>query len=441
MLRRTGLTLLIIWICTAVWAQDAPADFIEAEVDNRAPYIGQPVLFTWRWFLSAANAGSTNDSTRVQLPDFAGFGQEAVPASDPQSQLINGRQYQVITQQIVLYPLQDGSLTIAPIRITTPETPFAPASLLETQPIILNVQPLPPNAPASFKNAIGQFDLSSAVSTTAMTAGQPVTFTVRLTGTGNITQALAPELPSLNGWRIYPQPARLEQSTPQVGTRIFEWTLIPLQAGAQRLPSIEFSYFSPQTQAYQTLQTAPITLDVMPGAAPQATLMPDLTPVEIALPATPALKSVPATPGTSDPGIGMQFWLLWAFPPLGVGGLWLMQRRQTGAIAQPRLSGSRALQQAQARLKSVAGLKPRSASEQIGTAIYDYLSAKSGKTVNPATLSETISGLPTDLSKRLIACVEQSEAARYAPVSVGDVTLLLKETAATLIQVDKVWKK
>jgi hypothetical protein len=441
MLRYTGVVLLILFLHVGVWAQDTPADFIEAAIDNPAPYVGQPVMFTWRWFLATANAGSTNDSTNIELPDFAGFGQETLPVGDPQSQLINGRQYQVITQQIVLYPLQAGILTIAPIRINTPETPFAPAIFLETQSITVNVQALPQDAPTSFRNAVGQFDLSSSTSTTAMTAGQPVTFAVMLTGTGNITQVLAPELPPLPNWRVYPQPTRMEQSTAQVGTRIFEWTLIPLQAGAQRLPSVELSYFNPQTQSYQTVQTAPITLDVMPGAAPQATLIPDAGTDTAPTPIVFVLKPLPNVLGTSEPRVGMQFWLLWLFPPLVVGGLWVMQRQPSGVDAQPRMNASRALQQAQARLKSVTGMTPRAASEGINTAILEYLGAKAGKPVNSANISQILGGVPDDLRQRLRACIEQSAAARYAPVSVGDVTLLLKETAALLVQVDKAWKK
>src|SRR5262245_53758442 len=99
MLRRLALVCLLFIFCVAARATDDPVDCVEAQVDNPAPYAGQPVLFTWRWFI--ATTGGANDSTRVQLPDFAGFGQEAQPVSDPQSQLINGRQYQVLTQQIV----------------------------------------------------------------------------------------------------------------------------------------------------------------------------------------------------------------------------------------------------------------------------------------------------------------------------------------------------
>ena len=54
-----------------------------------------------------------------------------------------------------------------------------------TEPVPLEVQPLPAGAPAGFKGAVGQFTLESKLVPEQVNEGEPITWTLSLKGTGN----------------------------------------------------------------------------------------------------------------------------------------------------------------------------------------------------------------------------------------------------------------
>ena len=49
----------------------------------------------------------------------------------------------------------------------------------------LDVQPLPQPAPEGFSGAVGQFELKSTLAPAQLKTGEPVTWTLTLSGTGN----------------------------------------------------------------------------------------------------------------------------------------------------------------------------------------------------------------------------------------------------------------
>ena len=52
-----------------------------------------------------------------------------------------------------------------------------------------------------------------------------------------------------------------------VGSRTFETLILPTAAGAYTIPPIEYSYFDPVSGIYHTVATAPLNVNVLPGAA------------------------------------------------------------------------------------------------------------------------------------------------------------------------------
>ncbi|MCU0511887.1 MAG: BatD family protein [Anaerolineae bacterium] len=437
-MRWLWLLLIMLALAWPVSAQETPPDFVEASLDATTAYVGQPVLYTWRWYLATANAGSS-ENARIDLPDFVGFGQETLPITDPVSQLIDGRQYQVITQQIRLYPRQSGTLDIEPVQIMLAETPFQPAQTLTSAAFRVVVQPLPAAAPPEFRNAIGQFTVAAALSAATVAAGEPVTLTLTISGAGNTAQLLPPALPLPETWRVYAGDSQFVPDTPQVGRRIVTWTLIPLVTGPQTVPPIIFAFFDPLTGQYVRRETLPLSLAVTPGSVtppPPATLTPAPPPVVAAEPLW-------QPPGAIQPGVAVPaalLWLLWLLPPLLTAAVWWRTAvpRPAGVASAP--AGSRALQQARLHVQQAAALAPAAACERTATIILAYVQARAGQTVTRDTLGAALDGLPPVLQSRLLACLEQAEAGRYAPVTAADRAALLKQTLAMLAQVDTQWQ-
>jgi hypothetical protein len=437
------ILLGILWCIriTAVDAQNTDGSFLDVTVDTPTPYIGQPVIYTWQLFLPA---GMNAEAAQITLPTFTGFGQENLPPSEVQLQTINGQSMQVVQRQIVLYPLQTGTFTLEPLRILLPETPFQAAMTLESVPITMTVLPLPVDAPASFQNAIGQFDVVATLNATSMAIGQPIILTLTVTGTGNIQQILRPKIVLPELWRIFEQQNPTQSISPVFGSRVFEWQLIPTQAGIHVLPAIEFSFLNPQSGVYEIRNTTPLPIEVLADAnaatlpptpqpaTPDSTLKPDIR-----------LKTIPENivpTQTNSLDLGIVFWLL---PPLLTGILALLTVARSRPTPTPKpqsISGSRALQQAQMQLKTALSQPPKEASVIIAEVILLYISRKTGQSVQREKIKNEIQSLPESLQKSLLDCLNHADAGRYAPVSEQDIKLLLRDTLRVLMEIDKTWQ-
>lgn len=228
---------------------------------------------------------------------------------------------------------------------------------------VLEVKPLPV-APPGFNGAVGDLKLASKVVPLTAAVGEPITWTLELTGTANW-----PDLPGLpsravskNFQVISPQAKR----TPAEG-KLFDATLaedvvlVPGKAGTYTLAPVTFTYFDPKAGSYKTTTTpattititepAPVTapgalnLNVTPDAAqsrienPKAKILPAAAP--LALPREPVagsdVASIPLAPQTVlllclDP-----FALLTAF----WFALALRRARQTDPLRQRREAHAR----------------------------------------------------------------------------------------------------
>ncbi len=140
-------------------------------------------------------------------------------------------------------------------------------AIASDQPTIA-VRPLPANSPADFNGAVGQFALKSNVVPATATVGEPITWTLTLSGTGNWPDlaGLPARSVSKDFRTVQPQAKR----TPKQGT-LFEATLvedvvlIPTKPGNYTLGPTTWSYFDPTKGEYQTITTAPTVVTISPA--------------------------------------------------------------------------------------------------------------------------------------------------------------------------------
>lgn len=140
---------------------------------------------------------------------------------------------------------------------------------LYTSDETIRVLPLPEEGkPASFTGGIGQFSLRQpTLSADKVQAGEPVTLTVVVEGSGNFDRMQAPELEQLDDWRYYP-PTETFKTSDKLGyrgTKTFEYILIPRSEKIQETPKLTFSFFDPQAAEYRTIQPATIPIEVTPA--------------------------------------------------------------------------------------------------------------------------------------------------------------------------------
>jgi tetratricopeptide (TPR) repeat protein len=169
----------------------------------------------------------------------------------------------------------------------------------------LTIKPLPDGAPADFAGAVGQFTLTSKVVPTAVGVGEPITWTLNLSGTGNWpdVHGLPAREVSKDFKVLQPQAKR----TPVEG-KLFDATLaedvvlIPTKAGTYTLAPVSYSYFDPRKGTYETAQTEGMTVTVTPAGTGEPNSRPLFVPPSVtAQPAAPTASAF--TPQLAGPPV------------------------------------------------------------------------------------------------------------------------------------------
>jgi hypothetical protein len=134
----------------------------------------------------------------------------------------------------------------------------------------LDVRPLPQPAPPGFGGAIGQFSLTSQLAPEQPKSGEPLTWTLTLSGTGNWPAvALPPRAVPADFRTLQPkQRAAFAAGERFSGSISEDVVLVPNHAGDYALGPVRFVYFDPATGRYETIETAPAAVHVVAGAAP-----------------------------------------------------------------------------------------------------------------------------------------------------------------------------
>lgn len=172
----------------------------------------------------------------------------------------------------------------------------------------LTVRPLPSPAPSSFAGAVGQFKLASKVVPQKAKVGEPITWSLELSGTGNW-----PAIQSLPARSV---PKAFDLVTPQAKRtnaegKLFDATIsedvvmLPRQPGSFVIPPLSLSYFDPKSGTYRTLTTERVQLTVEPAAV-SATTTPTPAGTKVAATGngTPPAPPAPPAPLPSDPVAG-----------------------------------------------------------------------------------------------------------------------------------------
>ncbi len=248
--------------------------FLEAGVDDPAPYLGQQVTYFRKYYRAHEGVGVPRLIRRsYDPPTFNGFWHLDLSDEGRYETSAAGRRYEVLEERTVLFPSLVGELTIDPAAMRVSEGLGRSQQVLVTEPVTVNVRPLPQGAPAGFDGAVGDYSMEASVDSDRLSGGEPATLTITIRGAGNIDALPGPNVPASSDWRIFSQGS---DSSSQVfrgvlrGSKAFEFLLLPNNDGALQIPSFEYVYFDPDTETYVTLSTDPIRVEIEPGSVDRA---------------------------------------------------------------------------------------------------------------------------------------------------------------------------
>ncbi len=179
-------------------------------------------------------------------------------------------------------------------------------SVTSDQPMI-TVRPLPAGAPAAFNGAVGQFKLVSKVVPERAAVGEPVTWTLELSGTGNWPDITGlPSRDVSNDFQVVQPKAKRTASEGKLfdATLVEDVVLVPSKAGNYTLGPVTLAYFDPASGTYQTITTPRSSLTITAPAAPQFQVTPQSGPAQPGtqsgrseIPPTPEVHPTVSTPG------------------------------------------------------------------------------------------------------------------------------------------------
>jgi hypothetical protein len=271
---------------------------LKLELDKTSCYVGEPVIATYKLYTRLKS-----ESNLVKNPSFNGFSVIDLQQPDNVSyktEKINGREYNVyVIRRAQIYPLQSGKLELDPAEIENnvyfikeeyarqqgsvlgdmfrefEEATIPPEGIenhkvtLQSQPAAVIVKPLPElNAPASFKGAVGNFNIVAMLQKDNFTTDDAGKLRVVISGQGNLQLVNAPEIQWPKGFEAF-EPATTDDlvktTVPVSGRKIIDYSFTIAEPGAYVLPAVKFSYFDPKEGKYKTDSTKPIAFTVAKG--------------------------------------------------------------------------------------------------------------------------------------------------------------------------------
>ena len=259
---------------------------LRAVVSRTSVYKGEPLRVTFKLYERVPVVGY-ND---VKFPSFNGFWAQELNTDNArrQRETFNGKVYEtLVAKEYLLYPQQAGTLVIEPAELTAVAQVVVPGRRnvdpffgggpdfvnvprkVQSPRINIAVKPLPAGAPASFSGAVGSFTMDAVLPQERLAANSAATYTVKISGTGNLTFVQAPKLTlpaSFEQYNVKTTESINTSASGISGYRQFEYPFIARAEGAYDIEPIEFTYFDPQRVQYVTLKSKPLTLEITPDA-------------------------------------------------------------------------------------------------------------------------------------------------------------------------------
>jgi BatD DUF11 like domain len=266
--------------------------YVRLEVSKHEVYVGENVPAEIQVGMRDGFASSINGLPKLNSDDFTLNNLTRQPEHN--LKIIDGKQFTVYSWRTVLAAVKPGKFNLtfevpATVRIRTQPRRDSMLDDLLGDPFLQNifgsaiqknitvtspeipftVLALPTeNKPPDFSGAVGNFKITTDISSPTTAAGDPLTLRLHVNGAGNFDRVDSNMLAANSEWKTYDPKATFKGSDPVGfhGEKTFEQPVIAAHAGTQTVPALSFSYFDPDTHHYETAHSAPLSVKVAPAA-------------------------------------------------------------------------------------------------------------------------------------------------------------------------------
>lgn len=439
-----------------------------AEVSKSNPYLNEPISVVYKLFVSPSIVVS--NFRPLDNPKYNNFWSQDIALSryNIEEGIYQGKPYRyVILKRVVLYPQKSGSLEIEPLALDVSlEVPtekrdfFGGRVYTKTNKVVsagnrtIQVKPLPSSGkPSDFSGAVGDFDFEVTTSKDALNASESLQAKVVVSGVGNLKLFQLPKLNLPSALEVYEPEFNEDVNTNLAGMRgsvSEQYTVVPSYQGKYPIPSISFSFFNPETEKYEKINSREITINVLEG--PKAA---GATADAIVSPKTSVqggeqfyfIKLTPELiPKKWDSFVGTRTHLLLLLGPLLTIPLFILFRRKKEAL-ELDIEGTKVRKANRLARKYLSKAKKALGDKEafyvaLEKALHNYLKAK----LKIETSEFTKDKIRTLLSERkveasasdgFIALLENCERARYSPFSQVQMEQDYQKASEVITSMDK----
>ena len=253
-----------------------------AEISNSSPYLNEGISIVYKLYYSpqinVTNVGE------IETPEFENFWSQniKIPRLQIERGSFKGDNYNFVTwKKTVLYPQKSGKLEILPLSLdvsvdvpTNRRDFFGNRIYNQVSKKVtagkrsINVKALPINAPESFNGAVGKFEIKLNTNKTELNASESLQATVKISGNGNLKLFSPPSIQVPSSLEKYDPEYNEKVSTSLVGMKGFisnTYTLVPQFQGKYPINSVEFTFFNPQLNKYESINSDEIIINVLEG--------------------------------------------------------------------------------------------------------------------------------------------------------------------------------
>ena len=269
-------------------------------VPDRPLYVGERAPVTVEWWYAGSLEDVSQLSIRSPLFDTFRFADDPAPADRTQlpiataggpvglaatasNRQLDGRTFLVLSATRRLALAGAGTFDLAPITATLSKVTRwerdiftrRPAAVERIramgEPLRLEVRPVPlAEAPAGFAGVVGRgMAIGVKADRTVVQAGDPIALTVTLQGDADLRNARGPVLDGdagLDPGKFHLPDAEITGVLSEDGrAKTFAIVVRVLRETVDALPPIAYSWFDPVKQSFETAQSDPIALRVLPA--------------------------------------------------------------------------------------------------------------------------------------------------------------------------------
>ena len=238
--------------------------YLNLEVSDKTVYENQPTVAVLRAysknfdnFRKLENIKVSEQSNAIVKP--ISYKKQNIETKD------DGEYSSQIIATFVIFPEKSGNVEIEPVSALVKN---AEMGKVVSNKVKINVKNLPTGSPESFKNAVGNFNVSiEAIDySKEIEINKPVNVLVKIAGNGNLDANKLPKIIDSEQYTFFKPKITSKLTTNKEGVNgviAATYVLIPKKAGKINISTEDFSFFEPNLKKYVDIGAKSLLLNVL----------------------------------------------------------------------------------------------------------------------------------------------------------------------------------